>query len=171
MSRLQHVAPDAAPAAAQALFAQIKQAVGKLPNAYATIGTLSPDSLGLLLSGDAVLGKGSLGKADIEAIRLAVQDRDTSVAEPRAMRTTVAQLLDTTRIARLVLPMPGGPTNVRHRPVSSRRTAAATSSSRPTRAGVSTTPAQLTGWSPVCGAIGLAITSASGRCCTGATKL
>jgi gamma-glutamyltranspeptidase/glutathione hydrolase len=36
-----------------------------------------------------------------EAIRLAVQDRDTSVAEPRAMRTTVAQLLDTTRIARL----------------------------------------------------------------------
>ena len=72
MSRLQHVAPDAAPAAAQALFAQIKQAVGKLPNAYATIGTLSPDSLGLLLSGDAVLGKGSLSKTDIEAIRLAV---------------------------------------------------------------------------------------------------
>jgi gamma-glutamyltranspeptidase/glutathione hydrolase len=36
-----------------------------------------------------------------EAIRIAVQDRDTGVADPRAMRTTVAELLDTTRIAAL----------------------------------------------------------------------
>ena len=45
-----------------------------------------------------------------EAIRLAVQDRDTSIADPRAMRTTVAQLLDTTRMARLAQTInPQGP--------------------------------------------------------------
>ncbi len=36
-----------------------------------------------------------------EAIRLAVRDRDTSVADPYAMRVTVTQLLDTARIAQL----------------------------------------------------------------------
>jgi gamma-glutamyltranspeptidase/glutathione hydrolase len=47
-----------------------------------------------------------------EAIRLAVQDRDTSVADPRAMRTTVAQLLDTARIdslARTINPQGAAP--------------------------------------------------------------
>jgi gamma-glutamyltranspeptidase/glutathione hydrolase len=36
-----------------------------------------------------------------EAIRLAVADRDTSVADPAAMRVTVEQLLDQTRLAQL----------------------------------------------------------------------
>ncbi len=36
-----------------------------------------------------------------EAIRIAVADRDTSVADPRSMRVTVAQLLDTARLAQL----------------------------------------------------------------------
>ena len=45
-----------------------------------------------------------------EAIRIAVHDRDTSVADPRAMRATVAQLLDTARLARLARTIdPGGP--------------------------------------------------------------
>lgn len=72
MSRLNSVSIDAAPAAAQALFGQIKQAMGKVPNAYATIGALSPAALGLMLSGDAALGKGTLTKAEIEAIRVAI---------------------------------------------------------------------------------------------------
>jgi gamma-glutamyltranspeptidase/glutathione hydrolase len=47
-----------------------------------------------------------------EAIRIAVQDRDTSVADPHAMRTTVARLLDTTRIdalARTINPQGAAP--------------------------------------------------------------
>ncbi len=45
-----------------------------------------------------------------EAIRIAVQDRDTSVADPRSMRVTVAQLLDTARIAPLARSInPAGP--------------------------------------------------------------
>lgn len=36
-----------------------------------------------------------------EAIRIAVQDRDTSIADPRAMRVTVAQVLDPARLAAL----------------------------------------------------------------------
>ncbi len=36
-----------------------------------------------------------------EAIRIAVADRDTSIADPRAMRVAVAQLLDPDRLARL----------------------------------------------------------------------
>ncbi|MBI2615798.1 MAG: gamma-glutamyltransferase [Gemmatimonadetes bacterium] len=44
-----------------------------------------------------------------EAIRIAVEDRDTSVADPRSMRVTVAQLLDTARLARLARTIdPGG---------------------------------------------------------------
>jgi gamma-glutamyltranspeptidase/glutathione hydrolase len=47
-----------------------------------------------------------------EAIRIAVRDRDTSVADPRAMRTTVAALLDTSRIdalARAINPQGSAP--------------------------------------------------------------
>ena len=46
--------------------------MGKVPNAYATIGALSPASLSLMLSGDAALSGGSLSRAEIEAVRLAV---------------------------------------------------------------------------------------------------
>jgi gamma-glutamyltranspeptidase/glutathione hydrolase len=37
----------------------------------------------------------------VQAIRIAVADRDSSVADPRAMRVSVAQLLDTARIGSL----------------------------------------------------------------------
>ncbi len=48
-----------------------------------------------------------------ETIRLAVQDRDTSVADPRAMRVTVAQLLDSARLGALAQTIdPRGPAPV-----------------------------------------------------------
>ncbi|WP_019644153.1 carboxymuconolactone decarboxylase family protein [Novispirillum itersonii] len=72
MSRLPSLAADAVPAEALTLFAQIRKAAGMLPNAYAVIGGHSPAALALLLSGDAALSKGTLSRADIEAVRLAV---------------------------------------------------------------------------------------------------
>jgi uncharacterized peroxidase-related enzyme len=74
MSRLTVINPAAATGAAAELFARIKKAVGKVPNAYATIGTHSPESLGAMLAVDAVVTSGSLSKADIETIKLAVSE-------------------------------------------------------------------------------------------------
>lgn len=76
MSRLIAPAVADAPQAAQPLFEQIRKAAGKLPNAYALIGALSPASLQLMLDGDGVLAKGALSRADIEAIRVAVSARN-----------------------------------------------------------------------------------------------
>lgn len=72
MSRLAAPSMNEAPEAARALFDQIKKGMGKVPNAYATIGALSPASLALMLGGDAALSGGSLSRAEIEAVRLAV---------------------------------------------------------------------------------------------------
>ena len=45
-----------------------------VPNAYATIGSQSPDALLALLSMDQTIGKGSLTKAEIETIKLVVSE-------------------------------------------------------------------------------------------------
>lgn len=72
MSRLIAPSPADAPQAAQPLFDAIRKAAGKLPNAYALIGALSPSALKVALEGDAALARGTLSRADIEAIRVAV---------------------------------------------------------------------------------------------------
>jgi uncharacterized peroxidase-related enzyme len=74
MSRLTTIRPEEATGAAAEVFAKIKKAVGKVPNAYATIGTHSPEALGAALAFDAVVAAGTLGKADIEVIKLAVSE-------------------------------------------------------------------------------------------------
>ncbi|MGF6723226.1 putative peroxidase-related enzyme [Paraburkholderia sp. GAS41] len=74
MSRLTAINPEAATGAAAELFAKIKKAAGKVPNAYATIGTHSPAALGSILGVEAILASSSLAKADIEAIKLAVSE-------------------------------------------------------------------------------------------------
>lgn len=74
MSRFPILPIENAPAAAAGLFAQIKRGLGRVPNAYATVGSHSPGALATLLGGDAALGQGTLAKADIEAIRLAVSE-------------------------------------------------------------------------------------------------
>jgi uncharacterized peroxidase-related enzyme len=74
MSRL-HAEPIAnATGQAADLFAAIAKAVGKVPNAYAEIGSNSPLALDAALKLDAAVGKGSLSRKEIEAVKLAVSE-------------------------------------------------------------------------------------------------
>lgn len=77
-----------------------------------TVAAFPPNTQGVTFLEELLLLRGldvrSLGHntADYfhtiaDAIRLAVTDRDTSVADPKAMRVTVAQLLDSARLAPL----------------------------------------------------------------------
>lgn len=75
MSRISQVAVNEATGATADLFAAMKKAMGRVPNAYATVGTHSPAVLAAVLANDAVLSKSSLSKADVEAIRLAVSEQ------------------------------------------------------------------------------------------------
>lgn len=72
MSRIVTPAPEAASGATADLFAQIRKAAGKVPNAYAALGALNPAGLQAVLAADAVLAAGSLSRPDIETIKLAV---------------------------------------------------------------------------------------------------
>ena len=74
MSRLTTIRPEEATGASAEVFAKIKNAVGKVPNAYATVGTQSPEALGAVLAFDAAVAASTLGKADIEVIKLAVSE-------------------------------------------------------------------------------------------------
>lgn len=75
MSRL-HTIPVAEAAGDLAgLFAAIKNAVGKVPNAYATLGSNSPALLAQLLRTNAVLSNESqIDRRELEAINLAVSE-------------------------------------------------------------------------------------------------
>ncbi|AMV44320.1 carboxymuconolactone decarboxylase family protein [Paraburkholderia caribensis] len=72
MTRLITLKPSEATGESAAVFGQIKAALGKVPNAYATIGTLSPAGLAAMLNVDAAIATSSLDAADIEAVRLAI---------------------------------------------------------------------------------------------------
>ena len=72
MSRLTTVAVSDTTGAAAPLFSAIKAAMGKVPNAYVTIGTNSPVALEAALALDGALRKSSLSGKDIEVIKLAV---------------------------------------------------------------------------------------------------
>ncbi|MBO9538857.1 carboxymuconolactone decarboxylase family protein [Herbaspirillum sp.] len=75
MSRLT-IAPitEASGQAAQ-LFAAIKAGVGKVPNAYAGIGMLSPVALESVLHLDGALRKSTLSPQEIETVKLAVSEQ------------------------------------------------------------------------------------------------
>ena len=72
MSRIVLPALDTATGATAEIYAQIKKVVGRVPNAYATIGAHAPALLKAVLVTDDVLAAGSLSKQDQETIRLAV---------------------------------------------------------------------------------------------------
>ncbi|KVD99451.1 carboxymuconolactone decarboxylase family protein [Burkholderia anthina] len=72
MTRLTTLKPSEATGETAAVFGQIKAALGKVPNAYATIGTHSPAGLSAMLNVDAAIAASSLDQADIETVRLAV---------------------------------------------------------------------------------------------------
>ena len=74
MSRIAIPAIESATGPTAELYAQIKQAAGKVPNTYAVIGALGPAALKATLQADAVLARGSLSKQDQETIKLLVSE-------------------------------------------------------------------------------------------------
>ncbi|MGP4128662.1 carboxymuconolactone decarboxylase family protein [Pantoea tagorei] len=74
MSRLHTTKESDATGKTAQLFGAIKSSMGKVPNAYLTIGSNSPDILGQMLQLNAALHKGSLSARELEAINLAVSE-------------------------------------------------------------------------------------------------
>jgi uncharacterized peroxidase-related enzyme len=74
MSRLNTIKVTEATGQTAELFAGLKQAIGKVPNLYATIGTNSPAILAQVLGTGALLKKSSLAAREQEAINLAVSE-------------------------------------------------------------------------------------------------
>ena len=72
MSRIAIPALDAATGATAEVYAGIKKAVGAVPNTYAALGALVPEALKTFLAVDGLLAGGTLGKKDVETIRLVV---------------------------------------------------------------------------------------------------
>jgi uncharacterized peroxidase-related enzyme len=72
MSRLSvpNLESDAGPSGQ--VYAQIKKAIGNVPNAFAAIAAHGPAALKSVLAADAVLASGSLDKRDRETIKLIV---------------------------------------------------------------------------------------------------
>jgi len=74
MSRLTSIKPEEATGKVAEIFANLKKAVGKVPNGYAVVGSHSDDALGAALAFDAAVSRSTLGKADIETIKLVVSN-------------------------------------------------------------------------------------------------
>ncbi|CAM2153477.1 Carboxymuconolactone decarboxylase family protein [Pararobbsia alpina] len=74
MSRISMIKPEEATGVTAEVFGNIKKAVGKVPNAYATIGSQNIAALQVLLQADGVVSKGTLSKQDQETIKLAVSE-------------------------------------------------------------------------------------------------
>lgn len=73
-TRLHTLAVQDATGQTAELFGAIRKAVGKVPNAYATIGSNAPAVLALALQTNAALKQGTLSDKEIEAINLAVSE-------------------------------------------------------------------------------------------------
>jgi uncharacterized peroxidase-related enzyme len=72
MSRISIPAVDQADGATAEVYARVKKAAGSVPNTFAAIGALQPAALGAILDAEAVLAAGSLGKQDVETVKLVV---------------------------------------------------------------------------------------------------
>jgi uncharacterized peroxidase-related enzyme len=72
MDRIATPALNAATGATAEVYAQIKKAVGKVPNTFAAIGAYGPAALKAILQADGVLAAGTLSKQDQETIKLVV---------------------------------------------------------------------------------------------------
>ncbi|MFM0149463.1 carboxymuconolactone decarboxylase family protein [Paraburkholderia sp. RL18-085-BIA-A] len=74
MTRLTTIRPEDATGATAEVFAKIKKAAGKVPNAYVMIGTHSPEALSAVLAFDAAVAASTLSKPDVEVIKLVVSE-------------------------------------------------------------------------------------------------
>jgi uncharacterized peroxidase-related enzyme len=74
MSRIPTPVLETATGATAEIYAQIKKAVGKVPNTFAAIGAHGPAALKAILQADGVLAAGSLSKQEQETIKLVVSE-------------------------------------------------------------------------------------------------
>lgn len=72
MSRIHTPALDTATGATAEVYAQIRKAVGSVPNTYAAIGAHGPTALQAVLAADGALAAGTLSRQDQETIKLLV---------------------------------------------------------------------------------------------------
>ena len=75
MSRIEVPAPNTATGATAEVYAQVKHAAGSIPNLFAALGYLAPETLKAVLDAEGVLAAGTLGKQDLETIKLLVSER------------------------------------------------------------------------------------------------
>ena len=74
MSRLTTIKPEDATGSVAEIFGIIKKSVGRVPNGYAVIGSQSDDALTAALALDAAVSRSTLGKVDVETIKLVVSE-------------------------------------------------------------------------------------------------
>jgi uncharacterized peroxidase-related enzyme len=74
MSRIPTPALETATGATAEIYAQIKKAVGTVPNTFAAIGAHGPAALKAILQADGVLAASSLSKQDQETVKLIVSE-------------------------------------------------------------------------------------------------
>lgn len=74
MARFTASSAEQASEATAEVYASIKQSLGKVPNAYATLATLSPNTLKAILGADKTLSGGPLSKSDQETIKLTISE-------------------------------------------------------------------------------------------------
>src|SRR6478672_7678213 len=72
MSRLSVPSLQSATGPTAEIYAQIKKAIGNVPNTFAAIAAHGPAALKSVLAADAVLAAGSLSKRDQETIKLVI---------------------------------------------------------------------------------------------------
>jgi uncharacterized peroxidase-related enzyme len=72
MSRLSVPNLNSATGATAQVYADIKKAVGSVPNTFAAIGAHGPAALKAMLAADSVLASGSLSKREQETIKLII---------------------------------------------------------------------------------------------------
>jgi uncharacterized peroxidase-related enzyme len=72
MDRIHTPALDTATGATAEIYGQLKKSIGSVPNTFAAIGAHGPAALKAVLSVEGVLAAGTLGKKDLETIKLIV---------------------------------------------------------------------------------------------------
>ena len=75
MSRIEVPALNTATGVTADVYGQVKQAAGSIPNLFAALGYLVPETLQAVLNAEGVLAAGTLGKQDLETIKLLVSER------------------------------------------------------------------------------------------------
>lgn len=74
MQRIHTPKLESATGAAAAIFEQIRESTGAVPNCYAAVGHLNPAALKAVLQADGVLATSSLRKQELEIVKLVVSE-------------------------------------------------------------------------------------------------